>query len=91
MAARRGGLSAPTFRSPPRILGRDRSLRRRPDGSVTIAVRLVGRPFVAVVADMVDGIVAANQLNGPEADAARRLLWTAVAGEGDSSEVGAAA
>jgi hypothetical protein len=75
---RQGGLTAPTFRSPPRVLGRDRTLRRRSDGSVAVAVRLGGRPFVAVVADMVEGVIRTNGLDGPEADEWRRALWTAV-------------
>ena len=75
---RQGGLVAPTFRSPPRVLGRDRTLRRRGDGTVTIAVRLGGRPFVAVVADMIDGVIRTNELDGPTADEWRRALWSAV-------------
>jgi hypothetical protein len=76
--ARRGGLLVPTFRSPPRVLGRDRTLRRRPDGSVAVAVRLSGRPFAAVVADMVEGIIVANCLAEPAAGDWRRRLWNAV-------------
>lgn len=77
--ARRSGLAVvPSFRSPPRVLGRDRTIGRRPDGSVTVSVTLQGRPFVAVVADMVEGLVAANELDGPEVDRARRDLWGAV-------------
>jgi hypothetical protein len=75
---RRGGLTPPTFRSPPRVLGRDRTLRRRDDGPAAVAVRLGGRPFVAVVADMIEGVVAANQLDGPAAEEWRRAMWTAV-------------
>ncbi len=60
------------------MLGRDRTLRRRADGSVAVAVRLSGRPFVAVVADMIDGTVAANRLSGVDADEWRRRLWCAV-------------
>ena len=82
-AARGGGLRAPTFRSPPRILGRDRSLRHRPDGSVAVAVRIDGRPFVAVVADMIDGVIAANALTDTDAQAARRLLWDSIAARAD--------
>ena len=76
-AARAGGLAVPTFRSPPRVLGRDRTLRRRADGSVAVAVRLTGRPFVAVVADMIEGVLVANRLDGAVADEWRRALWTA--------------
>ena len=77
-ATRRAGFTAPTFRSPPRSRGRDRALRRRADGSVTVAVRIAERPFVAVIADMVDGTVAANQLLGVDADTLRNDLWVAV-------------
>jgi uncharacterized protein YejL (UPF0352 family) len=38
------------------------------------------RPWPAVLADMVDGIVATNQLAGSTADAARTALWRAVSG-----------
>jgi hypothetical protein len=72
--ARRRGLVAPGFRSPPRIQGAARSLRRRSDGAV-VAVSLRDRPFAAVLADMVDGVVAANGLAGSDADAARSALW----------------
>ena len=70
-------LEAPAFRSPPRTPGMRRSIRRRSDGSATVSVSLRGRPAVAVVADMIDGIVAAN---GPESDrppGLRDRLWSA--------------
>jgi hypothetical protein len=79
--ARRDGLVVPSFRSPPRVLGRDRTIRRRADGSVSVAVALGGRPFAAVVADMIEGTVAANRLTAERADRVRRALWIAV-GEG---------
>ena len=79
-AARRLGLRAPGFRSPPRLVGADRTLRRRGDGSV-VSVRLRGRRWVPVLADMVEGVIVANQLRGPTADRAREELWEAVAGE----------
>jgi hypothetical protein len=77
-ATRRAGLVVPSFRSPPRVLGRDRTIRRRADGSVSVAVALGGRPFVAVVADMIEGTVAANRLPAGEADRVRRELWLAL-------------
>jgi hypothetical protein len=79
--ARRCGLRMPGFRSPPRLLGVDRSLRRRPDGSATVAVVVRQRPWAAVLADMVDGVVVANGLRGPAADRARASLWSALNGE----------
>jgi len=76
LATRRAGHTAPRFRSPPRTAGRDRSIRRRRDGSSTVAVRLDGRPMAAVVADMIEGTVAANRLEGPAAEELRRDLWS---------------
>jgi len=79
-AAREQGLVGPGFRSPPRMVGADRTLRRRGDGC-TVAVRVRGRLWVAVLADMVEGVVTSNALSGPSADRARDALWEAVVGE----------
>jgi hypothetical protein len=76
-AARDKGLEPPAFRSPPRVLGRDRTLRRTRDGAV-VSVQLNGRPLVAVVADMIEGTLAANALDDVDAEHARRSLWEAV-------------
>jgi hypothetical protein len=76
--ARARRLVVPGFRSPPRLAGADRSLRRRADGSAVVAVRLRGRPVDAVVADMVDGLLAANRLVGADADRHREPLVAAV-------------
>jgi len=78
--ARRSGWVAPTFKSPPRTLGRDRTLRRRANGSATVSVRLNGRPFAAVVADMVEGVIATNEFIGDDAERCRRELWIALDG-----------
>ena len=80
--ARGQGLRAPTFRSPPRLPGLSRSIVRR-GPAVIVAVALRGRPWPAVVADMVEGVVAANHLAGARADQARAHLWAAVADAGD--------
>jgi hypothetical protein len=76
-AARAQGLRAPTFRSPPRLPGVSRSIVRR-GPTVVVAVALRGRPWPAVVADMVEGVVAANRLAGAPADRVRASLWAAV-------------
>lgn len=81
-AARRQGLTAPAFRSPPRLAGCERTIRWRPDGGATVSVRLRGRLWVQVLADMVEGVVVANGLQGPAADRARTALWGAVEGGG---------
>jgi hypothetical protein len=75
--ARVRGLLVPGFRCPPRILGVDRSLRRW-EGGATVAVRVKGRPWVAVVADLIEGLVVANQLVPPVADRLRAEMWEAL-------------
>ena len=79
------GLVAPAFRSPPRPAGVDRTLRRRPDGGVVVAVRLRGRPFAAVAADMVEGTLRANPVAGPPDIEAHRAALLAAALDDDES------
>jgi len=69
-------LQAPDFRSPPQVLGLTRTLRRRADGSATVAVAFKNRPRSSVLADMVEGVVATNELSGVEAARARDDLWS---------------
>lgn len=76
-AARQHGLVLPGFRSPPRVPA-DRTLRWRPDGSAVVAVRLKGRPWSAVLGDMVEGVVVANALEGRRAERCRSALWAAL-------------
>ena len=75
--ARRRGLVGPSFRCPPRLVGVDRSIRRRTDGAV-VSIRLKDRPRGAVVADMIEGVVVANGLRPPTADRVRTELWAAL-------------
>ncbi len=77
-AARAAGLVVPAYRSPPQVVGRSRTVRRRADGSATVAVALRDRPWPAVLADMIEGIVVANSRCGPDADRDRDLLWSAL-------------
>lgn len=80
---RLGGWVLPTFRSPPRVAGADRTLRRRQDGSAVVAVALRGRPWSDVLSDLVEGVVVGNGLCAKEAERCRRALWLALgAGEG---------
>ena len=76
-AGRLIALDVPTFRSPPGLLGVQRTIRRRGD-KATISVVVRERPWGAVIADMVEGVVVANGLSGPRADIARSALWLAV-------------
>jgi hypothetical protein len=75
--ARSSAWAMPAFRSPPRVPGADRTLRRRVDGGTTVSVRLRERPWPAVLADMIDGVVTVNGLGGTDATGARAALWHA--------------
>jgi hypothetical protein len=77
-AARAAGLSVPAFRSPPRHPRAVRTIRRLPGGSV-IAVRVRERAFADVVADMIEGVLTANRLEGEAAVRVRTMLLAAVA------------
>ena len=81
---RAAGLAVPAFRSPPRIPGAARSLRRYPGGTV-VSVRLRDRPFDAVIADMVEGVIVTNRLSGEAALRARTYLAEAVADLGSGA------
>jgi hypothetical protein len=76
--ARRRGLAAPSFRSPPRRNGAVRTLRRFPDGHCLVSVDARGRPVKEVLADLVDGVIAANGLEGAMARRWRATLVAAV-------------
>ena len=64
----------PSFRCPPRLVGVDRSIRRRADGAI-VSVRLRGRPWVAVLSDMIEGVIVSNGLAAPDSDRLRGELW----------------
>ena len=72
--ARRQGLVAPSFRCPPKVVGVQRTLRRHSHGAV-VSVLVKGRPWLAVLGDMVEGVVVANRLSPPQADRVRDGLW----------------
>ena len=77
-AARSLGLVVPGFRSPPRLVGVQRSIKRWPAGGSTVAVVVRGRPWAAVQSDLIEGVIAANALASPAADRARADLWAAL-------------
>jgi hypothetical protein len=88
-AARALGLIVPGFRSPPRLVGVQRSIKRWPGGA-TVAVVVRDRPWPAVQADLVEGIVAANDLRSPASDRARAELWSALEDAPPTADVEAA-
>ena len=75
------GLTMPSFRSPPREVGRRRTMARHDDGSVTVSVMVRNRVWVAVLADMIEGVVVANQIDGADAEVLRDQLWEALEDE----------
>jgi len=75
--ARGLGLVVPGFRSPPRLPGADRTIRRSA-GAPIVAVRVRGRPFADVVADVVAGVLVANGVTGRAEWRVRRRLLAAV-------------
>ncbi len=77
-AARAAGLVVPAFRTPPRRAGATRTIRRLPGGPI-VSVLVVGRPFGVVVADLVEGVVVANDLVGDAAMRVRTRLSQAAA------------
>lgn len=81
--ARARGLIGPSFRCPPRLVGVDRSLRRWTGGGI-VAVRLRGRPWPLVLADMIEGVIVVNQLSPPHATRLRTELWELL-GDGTTS------
>lgn len=68
------GLLAPSFRTPPRVLGHNRTIRREGD-VVLVSVMGRGRAWEAVLADMIEGVVCANEISAPQADLVRNELW----------------
>lgn len=76
-AARAAGLDVPAFRCPPRVPGAKRTLRRYAGGAV-VSVILKGRSFDEVQADMVEGVLAVNRLEGEAALRFRTALLEAV-------------
>ncbi len=85
VAARAAGLVAPVFRTPPRSRSAVRTIRRLPGGPV-VAVRMRGRPFTQVVADMIEGVVVANGLDAATAIRVRAMLARTLPGTGSRPE-----
>ncbi len=76
-SARLQGLEVPIFRTPPRRGDAVRTIRRNRRGA-TVAVRVADRPWTAVLADLVDGVVVVNDLHGARAIRCRTALWSAL-------------
>lgn len=79
-AARARGLQAPGFRTPPRQAGCNRTIRRYPDGTALVAVRVKGRLWDDVVDDLISGILTVNDMHGAQAAEIRYGLWSELSG-----------
>lgn len=69
-AARAKGLDVPGYRSPPRVAGRDRTIRGTPGeaSGCTVAVRIEDRPAIDVALDLIDGLAWANDIGAGHPD-----------------------
>lgn len=57
------------------MLGVSRTVRRRKGGQVIVAIAFRNRPWHAVLADMIDGVLHINNLEGAALCRARDDLW----------------
>jgi hypothetical protein len=70
-------LVVPGFRSPPRVVGVNRTIRRAHTGEGgVVAVRLIDRPLAVILGDMIEGVIVINNLNPTQADRVRTHLWS---------------
>lgn len=76
-AARASGLVVPAFRSPPRVRGASRTLKRYPGGAV-VSVKLRDRTYGQVVDDMIDGVLVANRVSAESGPRLRRAFQLAL-------------
>ena len=74
------GYVTPQFRCPPPSAQYQRSIRRNKDDlSISIVIR--GRPWLAVLADIVEGFVIANAKSGQDSEI-RNILWDTIGSNG---------
>lgn len=52
---------------------------RRGPGGVTVSIAVRDRPWAAVLADMIEGVLAVNDVPAADAGGVRAALWEAVA------------
>lgn len=83
--SRRGRLLTPVFRSPPVLVGADRTIRWRGDRPPVVAIAREGRPLAAVQSDVIEAVVVANSLDTRRADRFRRAAWSALESEEQST------
>ena len=72
------GFVAPSFRCPPPSAKFQRSIKKLDNDKVTISIVARDRPWLAVLADIVEGFVIANSSSERESEL-RNLLWDSIA------------
>lgn len=72
------GFVAPSFRCPPPSAKFQRSLKKLKDDKVVVSIVVRDRPWLAVLADIVEGFVIANNSSEREPEL-RNLLWDSIA------------
>ena len=74
------GLVTPSFSTPPRVPGANRTVRKMQGGGLMVAVRVRDRDLDDVMADMVDGVLLANGFTGQIAEGWRLALLSVLDG-----------
>ena len=75
--ADRLGYRIPQFRCPPPSAKYQRSVRKTGDENLSISIVIRGRPWLAILADIVEGFVIANTQSGQDSEI-RNILWDCI-------------
>ena len=79
--ANQRGFNVPTFRSPPPTAKFQRTVKKQPDKKLIISIVVRERPWLAVLADIIEGFVLANKPSNRESEL-RDLLWDSISSNG---------
>ena len=71
------GYRIPQFRCPPPSAKYQRSVRKTGDENLSISIVIRGRPWLAILADIVEGFVIANIQSGQDSEI-RNILWDCI-------------
>ena len=71
------GYRIPQVRGPPPSAKYQRSVRKTGDENLSISIVIRGRPWLAILADIVEGFVIANTQSGQDSEI-RNILWDCI-------------
>ena len=71
------GYRIPQFRCPPPSAKYQRSVRKTGEENLSISIVIRGRPWLAILADIVEGVVIANTQSGQDSEL-RNILWDCI-------------